>query len=463
MLTLMSIRWRLTFWYFCTLGAILTFTAIGSWFAMRRSVEVALDRGLTYQLTGLREYIANTGAVEPEELKAKLAPILGLSDLFRVYDAGGSLICESIALTSHDVNLGAPPGANSAVRFRSAGNRGFPLRMAYQRYPRGGRTITVEVADPVRKFQTAVEEFTTVLWLSVPILLVLATVGGFWLSTRALKPVDKLTEDARAITASDLSRRLAVPPTKDELRRLSETLNGMLDRIEGSFQQVRRFTADASHELRAPVTLIHTAAEFSLRRERSSDELRDSMGKILREAKRTTRLIDDLLLLARAGSDPDAFPLHPMDLAPVLKEVADQAAGLAASHGLTVSTEQAGGALQVNADEASIRRLILILVDNAIRYTPPGGQVKLDARSADGDLLVSVSDTGCGIAQEDLPRIFERFWRADKVRSRASGGTGLGLSIAQEIAGRHGSRITVTSEPGRGSTFTISLPKAGPV
>jgi heavy metal sensor kinase len=463
MLTFLSLRWRLTLWYFCTLAAILTFAAIGSWFAMRRSVEVALDRGLSYQLSGLRQYITNTGAVEAGELKSKLTPILGLSDLFRVYDASGNLICESTALTSHHVALASPSGVDSTVRYRSAGSRGFPLRMAYQRHALGGGAITVEVADPVRKFQTAIEEFTTILWFSVPILLLLATAGGFWLSTRALKPVDQLTEDARAITASGLSRRLAVPRAKDELRRLSETLNGMLDRIEGSFEQVRRFTADASHELRAPLTLIHTVAEFSLRRERSSEELRNGMEKIVREARRTTRLIEDLLLLARADSDPNAFPLHPIDVAPVLKEIASQAEGLAGSHGITVCAELADGALPVNADEPSLRRLLLVLVDNAIKYTPPGGHVKLVARIAGGDLLVSVSDTGCGIAEHDIPRIFERFWRADKVRSRESGGTGLGLSIAQEIAARHGSRILVTSEPGRGSTFTFSLPIASPL
>ncbi len=457
MLTFLPIRWRLAAWYFCTLAAILTFVAVGSWLTMRRSLEHALDLGLTHQLNGLRDYVAKSGAARPEDLPPRLAPISGLSDLFRVYDAAGGLICESTTLTSRHVRLAAPRDADSTVRYRSAPG-GFALRLAYQRYRLGEHTITLEVGDPVRKFETALQELTTALWLSLPILLAIGSLGGFWLSARALQPVDQLTRDARAITATDLSRRLAVPRAKDELRRLSETLNVMLDRIENSFRQVRRFTADASHELRAPVTLIHTAAEFSLRRKRSAEELEDGMRKILREAQRTARLIDDLLVLARADSDPTAFLLKPMDLAAVLDEVAEQAGVLAAPHGVSVTSHRAPGALRVNGDEASLRRLILILVDNAVKYTPAGGHLTFDARTEGDEILVAVADSGAGIAEEDLPRVFERFWRASKVRSRELGGAGLGLSIAKEIADRHGARLSAASQLGRGSTFTLVLP-----
>ncbi len=457
MLTVLPVRWRLAAWYFCTLAAILAFVAAGSWLTMRRSLEHALDLGLTHQLNGLRDYVAKSGAARPEELSPRLAPISGLSDLFRVYDAAGRLICESTALTNRHVRLAAPRDADSTVRYRSAPG-GFALRLAYQRYRLGQHTITLEVGDPVRKFETALQESTTDLWIFLPILLALGSLGGFWLSGRALQPVDQLTTDARAITATDLSRRLAVPPARDELRRLSETLNLMLDRIENSFRQVRRFTADASHELRAPVTLIHTAAEFSLRRRRSAEELEASMREILREAQRTARLIDDLLLLARADSDPSAFSPKPMDLVPVLDEVGEQAGVLAAPRGVSVTAPRAPGALRVTGDEASLRRLLLILVDNAVKYTPAGGHLTLDARTEGNEILVAVADSGAGIAEEDLPRVFERFWRASKVRSRELGGAGLGLSIAKEIADRHGARLTVASQLGRGSTFTLILP-----
>jgi len=457
MLTSLPIRWRLAAWYFCTLAAILTFVAVGSWLTMRRSLEHALDLGLTHQLNGLRDYIAKSGAAQPEDLPPRLASISGLSDLFRVYDSAGRLICESTALTSRHVRLPAPRDADSTVRFRSAAG-GFALRLAYQRYPIGQHTVTLEVGDPVRKFETALRELTTGLWLSLPVLLALGSLGGFWLSARALQPVDQLTKDARAITATDLSRRLAVPPARDELRRLSETLNLMLDRIENSFRQVRRFTADASHELRAPVTLIHAAAEFSLRRTRTAQELEDGMRKILREAQRTARLIDELLLLARADSDPTALALTPMDLAPVFDEAGEQAGALAAPRGISVTSNRAPGALRVNGDEVSLRRLLLILVDNAVKYTPAGGHLTLDARTEGNEILIAVADSGAGIAEDDLPLVFERFWRANKVRSRELGGAGLGLSIAKDIADRHGARLDVASQVGRGSTFTLILP-----
>lgn len=232
----------------------------------------------------------------------------------------------------------------------------------------------------------------------------------------------------------------------------------MLDRIEHSFRQVRQFTADASHELRAPVTLIHTVAEFSLRRKRSPEELEAGMRTILREAQRNARLIDDLLLLARADSDATAFAPTPMDLAPVFDEAAAQAGVLAAPRGVTVTSNRAPGALRINGDEASLQRLLLILVDNAVKYTPAGGHLTLDARTEGNEIVVAVADSGVGIAEEDIPRVFDRFWRANKARSRELGGSGLGLSIAKDTADRHGARLTVTSQVGRGSTFTLILP-----
>jgi heavy metal sensor kinase len=461
MLNALPIRWRLAIWYFSTLAAILTLVAVGSRVAMQRSLERALDLGLTYQMASLRDYIADGGAGEPDALRARLAPISVLSDLFRVYDEGGRLVCESTALTRRDVKLAAPPDADSTIRFRST-SAGFPLRMAFQRVPIGARAYILEVADPVRKFGTALDEVRTLFWVSLPLLLVLGSLGGLWLSTRALRPVDQLTEDARAITASDLSRRLAVPAARDELRRLSETLNGMLDRIETSFHQVHRFTADASHELRTPVTLIHTAAEFSLRRERSADELNVSMRQILREAKRTARLIDDLLLLARADAGGEAFRPEPIDLAPIVEDVAVQAEALAQPGGVALVASSVPDPLPIRGDGVSLRRLLLILVDNAVRYTPAGGRVTIDARRNGADILVSVADTGPGIAREDLARVFERFWRADKARTREPGGAGLGLAIAREVADRHGARLTVESDLGQGSTFTLILPARRP-
>ncbi len=460
MLGSLPIRWRLGLWYFATLAAILLLAGIGSWFALRLSIEHALDEGLGYAIARLNEYITRAGTADPDQLRARLLPISDVSEPFLVYDAAGVLLFRSAVIERQRDTPRAPRDADSEVRFSSGGMRDFPLRMAYQRLMIGGRAITIVVAEPVAKFEKALVEFTAVLWVLMPVLLALATAGGFWLSSRALRPVEELTEGARSISARDLSRRLAVPTARDELRSLAETLNEMLGRVEDSFQQMRRFTADASHELRTPITLIRTAAEFSLLRERSREQLADNMRKILREAKRTSALVDDLLWLARADSGQHEISLRPVQLAPLLGDIADQAADLAAAKNLVVTSSAAPRDVVIQAEELALRRLLLILIDNAIKYTPNGGRISLEAEVRGAEVLITVADTGPGIASEDLPHIFERFWRADQARSRESGGTGLGLSIGREIAASHNGTLTVTSVLGRGSRFALTLPLA---
>jgi heavy metal sensor kinase len=316
------------------------------------------------------------------------------------------------------------------------------------------------VADPQRKYEGVLHAFNSILLLSVPVILTLATVCGLWLGRRALAPIARITEDARAITETNLSTRLAVPDSKDEVQQLSETLNAMLARIEQSFTRTKQFTADASHELRAPMTLIYTAAQFSLRRERSREELVDSMQKILRESKRTSQLIDNLLLLARGDSGKETTALESMDAAPVLRDLCEQAAGVAAAKNIALALRLESETLPVKGEDAKLRQLLVILMDNAIKYTASGGSVTATGTQGENGVSISFTDTGVGIAADDLPHVFERFWRADKVRSRDAGGTGLGLAIAQQIAEEHGATLTAESELGRGSIFTLQFPKA---
>jgi signal transduction histidine kinase len=233
----------------------------------------------------------------------------------------------------------------------------------------------------------------------------------------------------------------------------------MLDRIESSFSRIRQFTADASHELRAPLTLIQTAAEFSLRRNRSREELVDAMQKILRGSQRTTQLVNNLLFLAR--TDGSASPFEPaiVNLTALVADLQDEAFTLAAVRQIAASFTLPGAGVEVAGDEASLSRLLLILIDNAVKYTMPGGKVSIELRSQAEAAVVIVRDTGIGIDKDDLPLIFDRFWRADKVRSREMGGTGLGLSIAKWIVEQHGGTLEVESEPGAGSTFFVTLPR----
>jgi signal transduction histidine kinase len=294
---------------------------------------------------------------------------------------------------------------------------------------------------------------------SAPVILLLATLCGLRLGRRALAPVARITDDARAITESNLSGRLAVPDSRDELQQLSETLNQMLERIEQSFMRTKQFTADASHELRAPMTLIYTAAQYALRRPRSRDELVDSLQKILRESRRTAALIDDLLLLARGDAGRETTELEALDARALVRDAAEQATAMGGTKSVRVKLELDPEELLVRASEVTLRRLLLILVDNAVKFTPSGGTVTLTASRDGSAVMISVADTGVGVSADDLPHIFERFWQADKVRSREVSGVGLGLPIAKRIAEQHGARLDVQSEPGRGSLFIVRMPR----
>jgi signal transduction histidine kinase len=458
MLNTRSLRFRLIVWYVASVFAICLLAATGYWFAIRAALDHALDQGLRYRLTGLRTFLAGVEPASREQLHQALEDVSQLGELYQAFDADGTVIAESQGLSRHGVPRHAPLDVGADIRFSDGGTGEFPLRIASQRALVGGREVILRAADPRRKFEGIQTAFTTVLLGSTPVIVALALGGGVWLGRRALAPVARITSDARAITDSNLSARLAVPRSRDELQLLSETLNEMLGRIERSFTRTRQFTADASHELRAPLTLILAAAEYSLRRERSREDLVDSLRKILREAQRTTALIDDLLMLARGDAGGDATPPAVVDAVPIVRDVAEQGAALGAAKAIAVELQLEAAALPVAAHERQLRRLLLILIDNALKYTSAGGRVTVTAAAAEASgTRIAVADTGVGIAPEDLPHVFERFWRADKVRSRDEGGTGLGLAIARQIADQHGAALTVDSEVGRGSTFTLGL------
>ncbi len=412
---------------------------------MAVSLNHALDQSLRYRLIGLRGFMDENSRVGLHQLTVRLRGLDHLGELFQVFGPHGELMAQSDGLARHHVSTQAPPDPGAGILFRNAGPPWFPVRMATQRIYVDGQTLTIEVADPQRKFQGVLNEFYSVLSVAVPIALVIAALGGYWLSRRALTPVDRIIEEARAINPTNLAARLSVPASGDELQRLSETLNQMLGRVEQSFLQVRQFTADASHELRAPMTLIYTAAQFALRRDRSRDELKESLRKILREAKRCTELIHQLLWLARSEGGSSRVELVSTDVAALVNDVVNEVMVLAADKGLNVSSSSPGTPVRALVDEVSFRSMLVILLDNAIKYTPTGGSIVVRVMEDASEVAIAVADTGTGIPADNLPLIFDRFWRADKVRSRDAGGTGLGLAIAREIAEQHDAKLTVES------------------
>jgi signal transduction histidine kinase len=270
--------------------------------------------------------------------------------------------------------------------------------------------------------------------------------------------VDALVRTARQVSGTNLNSRLQKLETGDELQRLSDTLNEMLDRIESAFLRITEFTADASHELRTPVSLIRTEAELALRRSREEAEYRESLRHILLEAERTTGLIEQLLSLARADSGRETLRLEPVDLRQTLRRVVEGWQQVATIRNLQFSASLDVPEFLILGDHTLLRRLADILLDNAFKYTSPPGSVHLSLEAKGESAVITVQDSGVGIAEEEQSKIFERFYRVDKARSRAQGGAGLGLAIAQWIVTQHRGSIVVESRSGDGATFRVELP-----
>ncbi len=325
---------------------------------------------------------------------------------------------------------------------------------------RGARPMRVVAGASTRRVGVIPPEQWTIMLGVAPLLIGVSVWLAWMIAGNALRPVDRVIDEVEAITdGRSLHRRLNVEARGDELDRLAATLNEMIARLETSFSALRRFTADASHELKTPLTVMRADVERAMQVPAGSGDQLVALEEALAESARMADLVDSLLTLARA--DEGRFEVHrePLQLEPLVRDVAETAHILGESQGIEITLPVMEDAM-VMGDRARLRQLLLNLITNAIKYTPAGGSVEIAlSRRIDG-VSVSVRDTGIGIAAADLPFVFERFWRADRARSRASerGGFGLGLAIAKWIAQAHGGTLSVTSRLGRGSTFTVLLP-----
>lgn len=300
-----------------------------------------------------------------------------------------------------------------------------------------------------------------VMLLIAPLILVASVGIGYVLVGRTLKPVDVIVDEVEAITdGRTLHRRLVEPRSNDELGRLTTTLNAMLRRLEESFVSLRRFTADASHELKTPLTVLRSGIERAITHPKTPPEVMEVLEETLVEVNRMSELVDALLTLARADEGRAPLHLEDVDLQEMMGEVAETASILGEDAKVNVSVAIPARPTVVAVDRSRVLQLLMNLLTNAIKYTPSGGQVSIDCAAQDGQVVFSVRDTGIGIAPGDLPHIFDRFWRADAARSRTGErpGAGLGLAISKWIAEAHGGTITVQSRPGRGTTFVVTLP-----
>jgi heavy metal sensor kinase len=325
----------------------------------------------------------------------------------------------------------------------------------------GPEVAAVVSAAPTSAFRVGPPRLLTAMLWTAPFVLAASLLIGYLLVGRTLKPVDQIVDEVEAISdGRSLHRRLAEPKTHDELARLNSTLNAMLARLEQSFATLRRFTADASHELKTPLTVLRSGIERSLTHPTTSPDVMETLEETLLEVNRMAELVDSLLTLARADEGRAPLHLDDLDLREVLAELAETAGILGEQVSVDVAVEVPQQPILMRADRSRLRQLLQNLLSNAIKYTPSGGSVWIGSATEDGRVVLTVRDAGIGIAPGDLPHIFDRFWRADPARSRtgARPGAGLGLAISKWIAEAHGGSIAVQSKPGRGTTFTVTLP-----
>lgn len=458
----LSIGYRLTLWYLAIFAAAQLLFGVAMWIALRQELYSVADDALKAQIEDLTNFLKsqkkkNMTVTKLREEASEAYDLEHSGDFLQVYDQDGNWIFRAPILEKSQF----APAAAAAIKHRSFQNvqlANKPFRFITQRIEVNGRSYAVQTGVPVDQIIATLSLFRRYLMMLAPLLLLAAASGGYWLSRKALSPVDALTRTARSISGNNLSERLEKLTTGDELERLSDTLNEMLARIESAFLRVTQFTADASHELRTPISLIRTEAEIILRKSRGDAEYREALRHILLEAERTSSLVEELLSLARTDSGRESLHLTSVDLRAAITEIANEWRHLIEARNLQFTQQFANCECPVLADRSALQRLLAILLDNAVKYTPPPGMVELGLEVRGDKVVIRVRDSGIGIADSDQTKIFERFYRVDKARSRELGGAGIGLAIAEWIVQQHRGSIAVQSSIGKGSTFLIELP-----
>jgi heavy metal sensor kinase len=464
-----SIRFRMALWYAALLaGALLLFGA-STYLGLERYLQKSLEETLIKQARSIgdvllvnihqsgEDYVTN-------EITEHYSPEIN-GRFIRVTRIDGKRIFLSGPPKDASFDPGLVPAPAFPVKEEfsrevemSDGHEvllhGLPFRAA------DGTQFLIEVAAPYNQIEAVLRGLLLTLALGLPLIVAVAIGGGYLLTRRALRPVDEIRQKAAQITSRNLSERLPVVHTGDELERLATDLNHMIERLEESFQQINRFSADASHELRTPLTVLQGELEAIAQKEPNLPvDVRDTIGSALEETQRLAKIVESLLAISRLEAGEARVQPVRLDFAELVRTTADQMRLLAEEKHISLNCDGTDP-VQVDVDPARLKQVVVNLLDNAIKYTPERGSVIATVRSQDSRAVLEVADSGLGISASDLPHIFDRFYRADKARSRQMGGAGLGLSIVRSICTAHGGQVTVKSIEGRGSRFRVELPLA---
>ena len=433
-----SIRFRLTAWYalFLTAGLALFGTLI--WISLRHQMIQEVDRDLAGRAARFEKFFREESADAATPLRDEL------SEFCQALSPGSYLAVHS---SSFDFRYPATAPPNSD------GTRTLKSEFAFN-----GEKFELETRAPIGNLLHTLDLLRLQLWSLIPLVILIACAGGAWLSARALRPVRDVTEAARAISIRNLSGRVPVPHTGDELDALAYVLNAMLTRLEMAVRTLSQFVADASHELRTPLAVIRTTAELALRRERTAESYRESLESVVAEASRMTELVENLLTLARSEAGTVEMPLELLDVRDVVREVAREMSGLAEVRSIRLNTILGEEPRVVSGNRPALHRLFVLLLDNALKFSPTGTEVAMRVGVSESGTFVATEDAGPGMSDQDLPHIFERFYRAD--HARTGGGHGLGLALAHSIAKLHSASIEVRNRAPGGCSFTVVFPTA---
>lgn len=443
-----SLKIRVTVWYTALMAAIVFVLLV---FLVVFSRRMMLENSQRLVNQAVQNAINDVSVSKDGIDTSDVSFYNGGASIF-FYNSSGALIApSSYGERGIEVSALLEPNIAKEVSF---GGESWLVSDVYADF--GGEKIWVRGVIQITDIYRMLQVMSIIALVCAPVFILLSALGGWFILLRGISPIETMVSTAEAINGGeDLSRRLHAPPGSPELDRLAAAFNNMLDRLQASFERARQFNSDVSHELRTPASIIIAQSEYSLLHAEDTQEMKESAEVILRQSRRMSSIISQLLMLARADSGTIRLEPERFDVAGLCAVIAEEAEEAAKENNISVKTDL-NEKIIINADETMIMRMISNLVSNAVNYNKPGGLISISAKSADGRCIITVSDTGVGIPPSDIEKIWNRFYRVDK--SRGGSGTGLGLSMVKWIAEAHGGRVCARSVYGKGSEFSVSLP-----
>jgi heavy metal sensor kinase len=460
-----SLRFRMAAWYATVLVGTIVLFGFAIYIGLDQYLEQTLRNTMRHEAMDISINVAKMDRKGESWFANEMNEDFDNNKMFlRVTRPAGSLMYQSASPADKSFDPSGIPPIPMPVRSATDADRALPdgRRVIIEAMPvaaADGHRYIVETGALYQPIEHTLHALVVALALGLPFIIACSMGGGYLLMNRALRPVNQIADQAERITSRNLNERLPIMQTGDELERLSTALNCMIARLDEAFQHINRFSADVSHELRTPLTILRGELEFIAEQQRTSPEVLDTVGSSLEEIDRLSKIVENLLSISRVDAGEIRMSQQRIDVAELARSTAEQMQLLADEKSVSLRFSLQPG-VEVEGDPSRLKQIVVNLLDNAIRYTGEEGWVEIGVCSEAGNCILKVSDNGVGISAESLPHLFERFYRADKARSRYSGGAGLGLSIVNAICVAHGGNIHVVSKEGEGSCFWVELPLA---